>query len=136
MFGKYVFKMQTNWVLNTTFSYDPAKLTPVQRDIYNLIIDGSYAEKGKPVDAAVFFMMVQASMTNGEVRKGQFVAGIWAAVEELRHEMSPAAFDHLTDWIGEFIAESNQQDIETESETSERHLSALLALENQWQVGP
>jgi hypothetical protein len=127
VFGKYGFRVTANFILNTKFNYDPMKLTPEQRATYTLIINGCYDDNGTPVDAAIMFMLVQANTATGASRKGPFVERIFSVIEQLKHEMSPQAYTKLGGWTAEFIAESDQQAVETEHETFKRHFGGMVA---------
>jgi hypothetical protein len=138
MFGKYGFNVKANWILNTKFHYDPRKLTPAQRETYHHIVDGWCSAKGKPVDAAVLFMLVQASMLVG-VDRQSIVESIWSTIGELLPEMSPQAQEQFGIWADEFDAEWSQQ---AQSRRNRRRLAdaamlqaaVLRQLEKRWEM--
>lgn len=106
MFGKYRFRVKSNWILTTKFRYDVLKLHPAQRSTYDQIIHGCFGAKGRPADAAVMFMLVQVNSLDRDARRSPLVEHVFATVEELEAEMSPEALSQLPVWLLEFAAES------------------------------
>ena len=128
MFGKLGFNVKANFILNTKFRYNPAKLAPAQREIYHQIVDECYGHNRKPVDAAILFMLVQANMFAGEARNGAFVRQIWLGIDQLRCEMSRQGSILLDNFTAEYILESAAQEHETEEETMRRRVADAAIL--------
>jgi hypothetical protein len=129
MFGKYWFNVKSNYILNTRFNYNPSKLTPAQRAMYHEIVNDCHGANGKPVDAAVLFMLVQGNMLVGATRE-RFADNRLPIIGQLLPEMSLGAQEQFGVWAAEFDAESSKQAAETAMTNLTEQLRREIKQEN------
>jgi hypothetical protein len=124
VFGKYAFRVKANRILNNQFAYDPMKFSREQTITWGRVVGERYQASGKPVEAAILFMVMQMNLLSNEARDSEFVERTFDVIDQLKHQMTPTGRDVLHAWIAEFEAETARQYSETDHETFMPHYAA------------
>ena len=96
MFAKYAFRVKAKQILSSQFKYDPMNFSREQATTWGQVVGECYRANGKPVEAAVFFMMVQINVLSKGARDSEFAERTFGVIEELKYQMTPAGRDVLS----------------------------------------